>query len=298
MAGARLIHCPPKLNLYLRIVRRREDGFHELETVFQSVGGGDVLTGTPAPELIFRCDWPDVPQDESNLVVRAARLLQRYPGAAGKGCDLSLLKRTPMGAGMGGGSVDAAAALVLLNELWGLNLPAGDLAELAAELGSDVPFFLHGGTALGGGRGEKLEPLPTPSLWLVLLRPDVSVNTGWAYGQWKAAGCGGASLEEFTAALASGDPQQVAGTLRNDLEPGVAASVPEIAAAREWLLEQGTLGARMTGSGSVVFGIARDEAHAAEVASRPHAPGRIWTARCLTAEEARLRTYPAPEARS
>jgi 4-diphosphocytidyl-2-C-methyl-D-erythritol kinase len=288
------IHCPPKVNLYLRIVRRREDGFHELETVFQSVGGGDTLAATPAGTLTLTTTDPDLPVDERNLVMKAALLLrERYPRAAGRGAALTLVKRTPSGAGMGGGSVDAAAALVLLAHLWELEVPSAELAALAAELGSDVPFFLQGGTALARGRGEILTPLPTAPLWLALLRPPVGVSTSWAYRQWRpeaAAGerAGGPSVEEFAAALRAGDPAGVAAALRNDLEPGVAAGVPEIAAAREWLLAQGVLGARMTGSGSVVLGIARDEEHAREIAARPGAPGLLWAAPCLTAEEARL----------
>ncbi|MFN3652140.1 MAG: 4-(cytidine 5'-diphospho)-2-C-methyl-D-erythritol kinase [Armatimonadota bacterium] len=285
--------CPPKLNLYLRIVRRREDGFHELETVFQSVSGGDLLTAEPAEELSLHCDAPGVPSDRTNLVYQAALLLQeRYPEAAGRGARLTLEKHTPSGAGMGGGSVDAAAALVLLERLWNLQVAPEERAALAAELGSDVPFFLTGGTALARGRGELLQPLPTAPLWLVLLRPPVSVSTPWAYRQWHPEACGGASVEEFSAALAGGDPAAVAAAMRNDLEPGVADGVPEIAAAREWLLRAGALGARMTGSGSVVFGIARDVAHAREIAATPGAPGHVWTARALTAGEAALEPRP------
>src|SRR5688572_22710186 len=141
--------CPPKVNLYLRVVRRREDGYHELETVFQSVGGGDTLYAAEAADLSLRCDDPGVPEDANNLVLRTALLLQeRYPAAREKGAALTLLKRTPIGAGMGGGSVDGAAALVLLARLWQLSLTTEALSELAAALGSDVPFFLQGGTAL------------------------------------------------------------------------------------------------------------------------------------------------------
>lgn len=288
------IECPPKVNLYLRIVRRREDGFHELETVFQSVGGGDTLYGAPAEALTLTCTDPEVPSDESNLVLKAAlRLQERFPEAAGRGAALHLVKRTPSGAGMGGGSADAAAALVLLSHLWGLSPSPAELAELAAALGSDVPFFLVGGTAAAGGRGEVLTPMPTAPLWLVLLRPPLGVSTPWAFRQWRAEACGGPTVKEFREVLASGDPAEVAAALRNDLEPGVAAGVPEIAAARRWLLEQGALGARMTGSGSVVFGIARDEAHAREIAGKEGAPGRVWAAPCLTAEAARLTVQPS-----
>lgn len=288
------IACPPKINLYLRIVRRREDGFHELETVFQSVGGGDTLHGQLANELALTCTDPDVPSDERNLVYRAALLLrERYPEAANRGATLHLVKRTPSGAGMGGGSVDAAAALVLLAHLWGLTLSPTEFADLGAVLGSDVPFFFVGGTALAGGRGEVLTPVPTAPLWLVLLRPDVSVSTPWAFRQWRAEACTSGELDEFVQRLASGDPARVADALRNDLEPGVIAGVPEIAAAREWLTTQGVLGARMTGSGSVVFGIARDEAQAREIAGRAGAPGRAWAAPCLNAQASALVVRPS-----
>ena len=287
------IACPPKVNLYLRVVRRREDGYHELETVFQSVGGGDTLYGAPAADLSLRCDDPRIPVDERNLVLRAAQLLrERSPAAGTRGAALALLKRTPVGAGMGGGSVDGAAALVLLSRLWGLSPSREALAEAAADLGSDVPFFLQGGTALARGRGEQLSPLPAPPLWLVLLKPPVSVSTPWAYRQWRPETCGGPGLDEFLQALESGDPAAVAATLRNDLEPGVAAGVPEIAAAREWLRRQGLPGVRMTGSGSVVFGVARDREQALEVAARREAPGRLWAAPCLTAAEAALLPVP------
>jgi 4-diphosphocytidyl-2-C-methyl-D-erythritol kinase len=290
------IECPPKINLYLRIVRRREDGFHELETVFQSVGGGDTLYGQLAADLFLTCTDPDVPADARNLVLRAALLLQeRYPEAAVKGARLHLVKRTPTGAGMGGGSVDAAAAIVLLAHLWGLHLGQGEQVELGAALGSDIPFFFVGGTASARGRGEVLTPASTPPLWLVLLRPEVSVSTPWAYRQWRAEACGGGDMDSFLGELATGDPERVADALRNDLEPGVAAGVPEIAAAREWLEAQGVLGARMTGSGSVVFGLARDEAHARQIAAVPGAPGLLWAAPFLSAPEAALTVQPCGE---
>lgn len=287
------IACPPKINLYLRIVRKREDGFHELETVFQSVGGGDTLYGQLSDDLSLTCTDPDVPSDERNLVYRAALLLrERYLETAGKGATLHLVKRTPTGAGMGGGSVDAAAALVLLAHLWGLSLSATELADLGAGLGSDVPFFFVGGTATARGRGEVLTPVPTPPLWLVLLRPEVSVSTPWAYRQWRAEECTGSDMDEFVQLLADEDPQTIAAALRNDLEPGVIAGVSEIASARDWLCAQGVLGARMTGSGSVVFGIARDEANARAIAGKPGAPGQVWAAPCLNASESALLVQP------
>lgn len=290
------VECPPKVNLYLRVVRRREDGFHELETVFQSVGGGDTLSAAPASELTLRCSEPEIPVDDRNLVMRAATLLRRaFPSAAGCGASLDLVKRTPAGGGMGGGSVDGAAALVLLSRLWGLEPTSTQLAEMAAVLGSDVPFFLVGGAALARGRGEVLEPVAAPKqrFWLVLLKPSVSVSTPWAFKQWRAEECSGPSVEEFLAAYHSSDPAALAAALRNDLEPGVAAGTPEIATARQWLLAQGVPGARMTGSGSVVFAVAQNEAQANDIAARPGAPGRVWATPYLTAAEAALQPMPS-----
>jgi len=287
------IACPPKINFYLRIVRKRDDGYHELETVFQSVDGGDTLIGHVAEEMTLTCTDPTIPVDDRNLIYRAWHELEyRYPAARNKAAALHLVKRTPAGAGMGGGSVDAAAALVLLSHLWDLRPSQDELVELGASVGSDVPFFFVGGTATAGGRGEVLTPVATAPLWLVLLRPAVSVSTPWAFRRWRSEACGGPDMDEFVRVLATGDPQRVADALRNDLEPGVIAEVPEIAAAREWLLAQGVLGARMTGSGSVVFGIARDAAHAQEIAGRPGAPGTVWAARCLNAQEAALVVRP------
>ncbi len=296
--GRLVVACPPKLNLYLRVVGRRADGFHDLETVFQSVSGGDQLAGERADELTLDCDVAGVPTDGSNLVLRAAEWLQsRFPSAHSRGARLVLRKRTPVGAGMGGGSVNAAAALVLLNHLWELGASPEALAAGAAELGSDVAFFLRGGTALGTSRGEALAPLATPRLHLVLVRPPISVATGWAYRQWVPGGSTGASLPSFLAAWDTGDVDLIAAALRNDLEPGVCRDVPEIDAARTWLLDRGAVAARMTGSGSVVFGLARDASHAAAILADPPDPrvGVAWSVWTLDSTEAALVPLPCPK---
>jgi 4-diphosphocytidyl-2-C-methyl-D-erythritol kinase len=182
-----------------------------------------------------------------------------------------------VGAGLGGGSSDAAATLTGLNRMWDLALPMEELAGLAARLGSDVPFALWGGTALGRGRGEVLEPLATPPFWFVLARPPFAVATVRAYALYRPAGEQTPAVESFLAAPASRDPVRVAPLLRNDLEVGVYREWPELARLREQLLEAGALGARMTGSGSVVFGLARDEPHARRIAERLERSGReLW----------------------
>lgn len=261
-----------KLNLFLRVVGRRPDGFHELETVFQSIDLADVLTVEPADDLRLSGGSAEAPPGPENLVLRAAAALREAAGGR-RGAAIHLEKRVPVGAGLGGGSSDAAAALLALNRLWGLDFPPERLAALAAALGSDVPFALRGGSAVGRGRGELLEALPTPSLWFVLVRPPFPVPTARAYGLYRPAPPESPSLGAFLAALASGDPARLAPVLRNDLEPGVFGAWPELAALRERLLAAGAVGARMTGSGSVLFGLARDERHAREVTARVEGPG-------------------------
>jgi len=270
--------CAPKLNLYLRVVGRRSDGYHELETIFQALDGGDTLTVRPAGELTLACDDPELPVDGSNLVLKAASALRDFIGRDEWGAAFDLRKRIPSGAGLGGGSSNAAGALLLLNRLWRLGLDRESLAVVAARVGSDVPFFLYGGAAAATGRGEKLRPIRTSPLCFVILKPAVSVSTPWAYGRWQKERCAGPSLGEFESILARGDPAEVAAGLRNDLEPGVAEQVPEISRCREWLLAAGALGARMTGSGSAVFGIAGDASHAERIAGWGRPPGQAWVA--------------------
>ncbi len=273
-----------KVNLYLRVVRRREDGFHEVETLLQSVGLWDELDFVPAPVFSLSLDRADLPSDERNLVRKAAGLLRREFGLPETlGAAVSVRKRIPVGAGMGGGSADAAAALVGLARLWGLDGEPARLEALAARIGSDVPFFLRGGAAVGTGRGERLQALPgAPSFWLVLIKPPFSVSTAWAYRAWTGPTTG-TTLEDAVAAVSAGDPLQLAAALRNDLEAGVASAQPEIAALLERLLALGALGARMTGSGSVVFGIARDEASARGIAARlDPSPGEVYALRTVS----------------
>jgi 4-diphosphocytidyl-2-C-methyl-D-erythritol kinase len=264
-----------KLNLFLRILGRRGDGFHELETVFQSIDLADELSFGLAGDLRMTGGCDAAPPGPDNLVMRAAAALREAAGGAA-GASIHLDKQIPVGAGLGGGSSDAAATLVALHRLWELNLSGERLAELAAALGSDVPFFLHGGTMLGGGRGEILEPIPQPSsLTFVLVRPSFPVATARAYAHYRPAPPGAPLLEAFRRAFATADPECLAPLLRNDLEAGVFGEWPELAALREELLAAGALGARMTGSGSVLFGLARDADHARQVAERLDRPG-LW----------------------
>lgn len=254
-------HCPGKVNLVLRVLGRRPDGYHELRTVFQAVDLWDCLEVSPGEGITLRCDDPGVPADASNLVVRAAERLRAAVGRPELGAALRLRKGIPAGGGMGGGSSDAAGALLLLTRFWDLTVRGGDLLRLAAGLGSDVPFFLTGGTALGTGRGERIRPLPFAGPRPLLLGfPPFSTSTAEVYAAHAAAltGCTpGVSLPRLSAGNWRKDNEfSVSG---NDLEATVLPRWPELAAFRDALLLEGALQASVAGSGSTVFGVFEDE---------------------------------------
>lgn len=194
-----LVEAPAKINLHLEVLGLRADGFHELAMVMQSLDLADRLAIEPRDDgaIVLHCQDSTLPTDGGNLVVRAAERLRQHAGRPELGATIQLEKRIPIGAGLAGGSSDGAAALLGLNQLWGLQLDNGSLQQLAAELGSDVPFTLSGGTQLCFGRGEILEPVPLPEAGLCILGPDgpeelavllikdqvASVSTPWAYGR-------------------------------------------------------------------------------------------------------------------
>ena len=249
---------PAKVNLLLKVLFPRPDGYHELRTVFQTIGLCDELRLSPRPDgaLTLACDAPGVPVDDSNLCLRAARLLREKTGVR-QGARLELAKAIPAQGGLGGGSADAAAALAGLNRLWSAGASPADLAEWGAELGADVPFFLTGGTALGVGRGDEIVPLPDlPPLWVAAVLPQVSVNTSWAYGQLNL----GLTKEGTGNRIhrLHGVPQDLDAlvkTAENDFEPVVFQAYPELAEYRQALFEVGAHIALMSGSGSTVFGL-------------------------------------------
>jgi 4-diphosphocytidyl-2-C-methyl-D-erythritol kinase len=254
------IRAHAKINLSLRVGPRRPDGFHELRTVYQTLALHDVLLVTRRPgPFALSCTSAEVPTDASNLVARAARAVWRSLGRRGEPKDVSIVlrKRIPTQAGLGGGSADAAAALVALDRVWSAKLGEQALRDLAAALGSDVPFFLVGGTALGLGRGEVVEPLPdAPPRPVLILRPEVGVSTAEAYG-WLDADSGGPQAGAW-----AGESPTWPGPVINDLEAPVVSRRPAIGVARQALVEAGALTAGMTGSGSAVFGVFETRAQA------------------------------------
>jgi 4-diphosphocytidyl-2-C-methyl-D-erythritol kinase len=243
-----------KINLSLRFTGvERPDGFHDLRTILQSIDLSDrVVCESRRGPFTIRCDMAGVPTDSTNLVWKAARVLWEKARLTGepRNTMVSLQKRIPMQAGLGGGSSDAAAALQGLRRLWKLRVPDEELYRIAAELGSDVPFFLVGGTALGLGRGEEVYPLANlPAYWVVIAMPPFGVETRDAY-KWLDEGRWIADVSYLPATwLGRTTP------LGNDLEGPVIARHPMIGALKARLREQGALMAAMSGSGSAVFGV-------------------------------------------
>ena len=271
------IRTHAKVNLFLRIMGRRADGFHEVETILHGVKLGDDLefraTDTGRIEVDIR--WAaagatgDLPSMEENLVYAAASVLVEH-GAFNEGTHIAVTKRIPIGAGLGGGSGNAAGALVLLNEIWKAGFQDSRVAEFAASIGSDVPYCIGGGTALAKGRGEQLTRLPGPTgLTFVLGVSKQPLSTREVFQAWDEFGSSTeVSGAPMTMALGSGDAHDIASLLHSDLEPVVFKLRPELMDKKRKLLEAGALGAAVSGSGSTLFGIATDEAHARSIAAR------------------------------
>jgi 4-diphosphocytidyl-2-C-methyl-D-erythritol kinase len=255
-----------KVNLYLKVLDQRPDGYHELVTVFQTVSLFDTL------EFFYESDGEDlslslaptssikVPVDNTNLVIKSLKFLKRYADRDVKSVKIRLDKQIPVGAGLGGGSADAAAALVAVDRLCSLNCGDAALGQIAENVGADVPFFLKGGTALGRGRGELLTPLKNTAVYsVVIVYPGFSVHTGKAYGWVDEARQGSPKddfpLQDMVSALERGNIADLCSSMHNDFHDVVAQHHPEIACIRDRLLNSGCESAQLTGSGSAVFGI-------------------------------------------
>ena len=250
------VRAHAKVNLDLRVLETRRDGFHDLRTVFQSLELHDTITVTTRRgPFALRCRQPDVPRDDTNLAWRAARALWGTLGRDGELRDVSvtIVKQIPVCAGLGGGSTDAAATLRALARLWHISARPR-LHELAASLGADVPFFLWGGTALGLGRGDVIYPLgDLPQYWVILVLPQAGVKSADAYA-WYDEDQEGSGMRRPRQASAVMWPVQVADMV-NDLEGPVVRRIPEIGAAQSALLAEGAVGSAVSGSGSAVFGL-------------------------------------------
>jgi 4-diphosphocytidyl-2-C-methyl-D-erythritol kinase len=272
------ILAPAKINLSLRILSRRTDGFHELETLIARVSVFDEIRidkSDPGKGIEFRCDEPSIPQRDDNLVIRAAKTFfnaTRIEPAV----TIELRKRIPHGAGLGGGSSDAASVLLALNELFDAKLSQRVLAEMAEPIGADVPFFVFQSAALCKGRGETVTPVKLDrKLSILLLKPDFGVSTAWAYSNWQ-------NSRELPGIPY--EAQKFADqTFVNDLERPVFEKFVFLAQLKTWLLNQSEVGAAiMSGSGSTIFAVLRENTNADPLANRAKAAldPELWTCAC------------------
>lgn len=248
-----------KINLHLRVLGRRADGYHELRTVFQTITLRDRLTFRALDDsrLELECDAPDVPTDDSNLVVRAAKLLRERFNLA-RGASIKLEKSIPAGGGLGGGSSNAAVTLAGLARLWEIETTRDELCELGATLGADVPFFFTGGTARGAGRGTEIAPLAdAPTASLLVITPRVKISTADAYKSLNAPALTkeNAPANLLVSRTEADFSDSLPASLANDFEPVVYRSHPEVGRARDALVGAGAKVALLSGSGSSVFGI-------------------------------------------
>jgi 4-diphosphocytidyl-2-C-methyl-D-erythritol kinase len=283
-----------KVNLDLRVLGTRTDGYHELRTVFQSIALHDtlLLVGRPG-SFTMKCRVAAVPLDETNLVWKAAAGLWSAMGRTGEPRDVavSIDKQIPLQAGLGGGSANAAAALHALATIWGA--PASLMRDVASRIGADVPYFLSGGTALGLGRGEEIYPLvDLPTHWVVIVQPPYGVSTAEAYA-WYDEDRGAGLREQREPQILPVPWPTRAAQMINDLEPPVVRRHPEIGALKVLLRESGAVAAAMSGSGSAVFGLFRTHS-AASRALKPVSRGgaRALLTRTLSRAEHERRARP------
>ena len=252
---------PAKVNLGLHVHGKREDGFHELETIFQMVSlFDDVELELLSSGIKLECDMPGIPTDDTNLVCKAALLLRKSYQVEGKGVSIRLKKKIPFGAGLGGGSGNAAGVLMGLNRLWDLNIEREKLFTLAAELGSDVPFFLTSPCALGKGRGERLKVLePCSKFQVLLVFPGFPIATSWVYQNLRLKLTKRPNnISILRKNLSLSNITSLGSQLYNDLESVVIQKFPEVKVVKDELWAWGALGVLLSGSGSTVFGIFDD----------------------------------------
>lgn len=250
-----------KINLGLQIIGRRSDGYHNIVTIFQQIGLCDELAiGVREGEPCITCNDSAVPTDERNLCWRAASLLKRSTGM-GSGFHLDIKKNIPVGAGLGGGSSNAAVVLIALNELWEVHLTFGELQELAKSIGADVTFFLRGGAALGEGKGDILSAIEIPGqYWCVLVSPDINISTRWAYERVKFDLTNKDKNVKFTRLGNLGNNTlEWKDYLDNDFERIVFPLYPKLQSIKSQLNELGCFFCSLSGSGSSVFGLFKDK---------------------------------------
>lgn len=272
------VQAPAKVNLALELIKKRDDGFHELKLVFQAIDLWDQLSFEQRPSgvklKVVESPAP-LAEDDSNIVVKTAtKFIDEVMGGEG-GVSITLRKRIPLAAGLGGGSSDAAATLLGLDHLFQTGVFPEELDDMASELGSDVNFFLYGGTALGTGRGEKIERWPeTQALDLVLVKPDAGLSTADVYKSGLGEFTPGRLAEAFKGILQAGDKNKVGRALYNGLERAAFNLRPECFDIKMEFINAGALGSIVSGSGPTVFGLASSADHARSLAQKLNKKGR------------------------
>ncbi len=279
IAGGVEVLAPAKLNLYLEVLKRRPDDYHDIESLMAAVDLFDVLTvrDEPSGAIVLECDDPSLPVDGRNLVVKAAELLRASTGCS-SGARISLEKAIPAQAGLGGGSSDAAATLAALDRLWNLETVPGRLDAMAGEIGSDVAFFLHTPAAVCRGRGELVDPVSLSyPLHFVLIVPPVGLSTVDVYRRLQPPESP-RTIGPVLDALAHGGPLELGRSLFNRLQPVAETLRPELIGVRDALagLDSLLCGSMMSGSGSAYFGLGRDSAAAGEAADVLKPLGLGW----------------------
>ncbi|MFF0217463.1 4-(cytidine 5'-diphospho)-2-C-methyl-D-erythritol kinase [Streptomyces vinaceus] len=280
------VRVPAKVNVQLAVGAARPDGFHDLANVFLAVSLYDEVTVTAAETLTVTCAGPDadqVPLDRTNLAARAAEILAARNGRS-DAVHIHIAKNIPVAGGMAGGSADGAGALLACDALWGLDTPRAQLLEICAELGSDVPFSLVGGAALGTGRGEFLTPVEAGTFHWVFAVADGGLSTPAVFREFDRLAEGRSvpapeASPALLAALASGDPAALAATLANDLQPAALSLRPQLAATLEAGTSAGALATLVSGSGPTTAFLVRDEESALKVAAALEASGTCRTTR-------------------
>ncbi|WKD34295.1 4-(cytidine 5'-diphospho)-2-C-methyl-D-erythritol kinase [Streptomyces xanthophaeus] len=289
------VRVPAKVNVQLAVGAARPDGFHDLANVFLAVSLYDEVTATPADALTITCTGPDagqVPLDRTNLAARAAEILAARAGIE-PAVHLHIAKNIPVAGGMAGGSADGAAALLACDTLWGLDTPRAELLDICAELGSDVPFSLVGGAALGTGRGELLTPVGAGTFHWVFAVADGGLSTPAVFREFDRLTAGTRvpapeASPALLAALASGDADALGATLANDLQAAALSLRPQLARTLAAGMEGGALAALVSGSGPTTAFLAADEEAAAKVAAALSASG--------SCRATRIASSPAPGA--
>jgi 4-diphosphocytidyl-2-C-methyl-D-erythritol kinase len=293
-SGAVEIDAPGKVNLILRVLDRRGDGYHNLWSVMQTVELADTVTveEVPASGVTLTCEGADLPSGAGNLAYRAAECVLQRVGHA-KGVRIQIRKRLPVAAGMGGGSSDAAATIRALAFLFHTRWSPKEMAELGQEIGSDVPFFFYGPTALVQGRGEQVAPLPLEGEgWLVLVNPGIAISTAWAYGQLADARARAGQAIRTPPVFSDAPDSSVkwakmVALMENDFGPVMEAAHPDLRDLRMRLLKLGAQAALLSGSGSTVFGVFPSE-EAAKQAAHPleeQSGLAVWVTRTRSKQE-------------